>query len=83
MTCRYRIGDVIANLVTMWTAIIVCFVAGTTTEYWGYYVAGAVILVSAIVGSFLNRREREKESVQRTRQQRQLALGVPPDEVGQ
>ena len=80
--CRYRIGDAVLSA-AVFMCLIGMSIALGATEHWAWFTPGGFLLVVYIFGALMNRRERRLEAIQQIRQQRQLALGVPPDEAMQ
>lgn len=80
MNCRYKIGDVLLGL-CVWLGVIAVMVNNALQHHVAWWF-GVVALCSAfITGAVLNSNERKREAIQAIRQQRQMALGVPPDEA--
>ena len=80
MTCRYRIGDALAVAVMLLVVFALTIRLGVV-EHAGWFTASGSMLISMIVGTYLNSKERNREVVREVRAQRQISLGVPPDEV--
>lgn len=79
--CRYRLGDAISNLVVM-TTLASIFIVKFIEEQNPWYLIGSGILLLTFIGcSMLNFKEREKEDIKRARDEHQLSLGVPPEEL--
>jgi hypothetical protein len=80
MNCRYRIGDVILQLAMAVAVLAISIRLGIEEHQAWFAIPGGLFLVS-MLGSYLNSREREQDKIKASRAQRQIALGVPPDEV--
>jgi len=78
--CRYRVGDALGYLTLVLTALTYSVWLGIT-EHWAHFVTTGVISLVFILGSILNRKERAKDEIKQLRAERQIALGVPPDEA--
>ncbi len=81
MPCRYRAGDEIVQLGN-WLVLLslTIHLAATYHKLWLITTAMLVVLMGA--AAYINNKSRRKEMIQEGRVQRQLALGVPPDEIG-
>jgi len=79
MNCKYKIGDALLSI-TMWLCLLALNVFNAIQHHAGWWGGVGFLLVVFVAGIVLNRNEREREEIQAVRAQRQIALGVPPDE---
>lgn len=77
----YRIGDAIANLALYLTVLGYFSVEAIRGNSLSFGVTAGALFVILLGCSYLNKRTRDVDEVRRIREERQLALGVPPDEV--
>lgn len=80
MVCRYRAGDALTQLVN-YLALLVLSARLGVVEHWGWFTVPVLLLVSMIVAASINSKSRKEDEVRDIRTQRQLALGVPPEEI--
>ena len=79
MNCNYKVGDALLSI-TMWLALLGLLSVAAIEHHWGWWIPDGILFLTFVGGCVLNQKERNREKVQAIRIQRQLALGVPPDE---
>jgi UPF0716 family protein affecting phage T7 exclusion len=80
MTCKYKVGDALLSI-AMWLSLLAIFTVAAIEHHWGWWLPGGLLLLTFLTGVVMNSKERRREEIQVVRQQRQMALGVPPDEA--
>ncbi len=78
--CSYKIGDATVSIVVV-ILLLTLFGHKAVTEHWAWAIADGALILSFVGGALLNKRARARDRIRQIRDARQVALGVPPDEV--
>lgn len=79
MTCRYRAGDALVQVGNFLVLFVVSIKLGSV-DHWLWFSLPILMALYMLIAARINVRSREQDDVRAIRAQRQLALGVPPDE---